>query len=291
MSLISEKLDKPTFEKYLRDFNLYDKTGIDTFGELAPRQLSSKDWDGMKKYTMSYGQGIAITPLQMISALATTVNGGIYYKPYIVDAVKSPNGVTIRKNVPIAKRRVISEKTSKTIRDMLKETVQNGTGRNGGIPGYSIGGKTGTAQISGSGGYLKHEYLSSFMGTFPAENPKYIILIMFEKPQAETNYRKYGAWVAAPVFKNVLNRILKYEGITPENVDTLEETRIVPQKIIDIDEKLLPDFTKTGVRTALALSSKYGIEIEIKGKGKVIKQSPKPGTKIENVKKIKVILR
>jgi len=291
MSLISEKLEPPIFEKYLKNFNLYDKTGIDLFGELAPRQLPYKKWDGMKKYTMSYGQGIAITPLQMISALATTVNGGIYYEPYIVDSIKSSDGITIKKNIAEPKRRVISEATSKKIREMLRDAVENGTGKNGGISGYSIGGKTGTAQISGRGGYLKHEYMSSFMGIFPAENPRYIMLIMFEKPAAKRYWKKFGAWVAAPVFKNTLDRILKYKEITPENVDILDgkrERNILPESM-DID--LLPDFRKSGVRLALMIANKYNIEITIDGKGRVIDQFPKPGTKIEDIKKIKIKLR
>ena len=291
MSLISEKLTSSTFERYLREFNLYDKTGIDTFGELAPRQLSYKKWDGMKKYTMSYGQGIAITPLQMIAALATTVNGGIYYEPYLVDNIKMPNGITIRKNIPNPKRRVISSKTSKTIREMLKETVEDGTGRNGGISGYSIGGKTGTAQISGRGGYLRQEYMSSFMGIFPAENPRYIMLIMFEKPVAEYYWKKFGAWVAAPVFKDTLSRILKYKGITPENVDILEDGEYLKVLPEDVDIDILPDFKGNGVRLALMIANKYGIEIIIDGKGEVVKQEPKPGTKIEDIKKIKIKLR
>ena len=291
MSLISEKFDSPTFEKYLKDFNLYERTGIDTFGELAPRQLPYKRWDGMKKYTMSYGQGIAITPLQMIAALSTTVNGGIYYEPYLVESIKTPGGVTIKRNIPNPERRVVSEKTSKKIREMLKETVEKGTGRNGGISGYSIGGKTGTAQISGRGGYLKHEYMSSFMGIFPAENPKYIMLIMFEKPNAESYWRKFGAWVAAPVFKDTLDRILKYKGITPENVDVLKEGSYTNTLSENLDLDLLPDFKGTGVRLALMIANKYGIEIAIDGKGQVVQQDPKPGTKIEDVKKIKIKLR
>ena len=291
MSLISEKLNPPTFEKYLKEFNLYEKTGIDTFGELAPRQLPYKRWDGMKKYTMSYGQGIAITPLQMIAALSTTVNGGIYYEPYLVDSIKTPGGVTIRNNIPNPERRVISEKTSKKIREMLKETVEKGTGRNGGIPGYSIGGKTGTAQISGRGGYLKHEYMSSFMGIFPSENPKYIMLIMFEKPHAESYWRKFGAWIAAPVFKDTLDRILKYKGITPENVDVLEGRDYTNVLSENLDIDLLPDFKGNGVRLALMIANKYKIEIVIDGKGQVVEQYPKPGTKIEDIKKIKIKLR
>ncbi|MCS5421407.1 MULTISPECIES: penicillin-binding transpeptidase domain-containing protein [Psychrilyobacter] len=291
MSLISEKLDSLTFERYLKKFNLYDKTGIDTFGELAPRQLPYKKWDGMKKYTMSYGQGIAITPLQMISALAATVNGGIYYEPYLVDNIKSPEGVTIKKNIPNPERRVISKETSKKIREMLKETVENGTGKNGAILGYSIGGKTGTAQISGRGGYLKQEYMSSFMGIFPAENPKYIMLIMFEKPVAENYWRKFGAWVAAPVFRNTLDRILKYKGITPENVDVLEGGDYINTLSENVDLDLLPDFKGNGVRLALMIANKYKIEIAIDGKGRVVEQSPKPGTKIEDIKKIKIKLR
>lgn len=291
MSLISEKLDPLTFEKYLKKFNLYNKTGIDTFGELAPRQLDYKKWDGMKKYTMSYGQGIAITPLQMIGALATTVNGGIYYEPYLVENVKSPTGVTIKKNIPSPQRRVISEKTSKKIREMLKDTVVNGTGKNGAIKGYSIGGKTGTAQISGRGGYLKHEYTSSFMGIFPAESPKYIMLIMFEKPNAEKYWKKFGAWIAAPVFKNTLDRILKYEEINPENIDVLEEGNYLNTRSEDIELDILPNFKKSGVRLALMIANKYKIKISIDGRGQVVDQSPKPGTKIEDVKKIKIKLR
>ncbi|MCK5779717.1 MAG: transpeptidase family protein [Psychrilyobacter sp.] len=291
MSLISERLDPPTYEKYLKLYNFYDRTGIDIFGELAPRQLSYKKWDGMKKYTMSFGQGIAITPLQTIAALSATINGGIYYKPYIVDRITTPNGITIRKNIPMAKRRVISEKTSKKIREMLKLTVEDGTGRNAAIAGYSIGGKTGTAQLSGRGGYLHHEYLSSFVGVFPAEHPKYIMLIMFEKPKAEVYYKKFGAWVAAPVFKNTLDRIIKYKGITPENVATLRSEETEVQITENIDVEVLPDFRNDGIRYALLVANKYNIEISIEGEGEVVEQYPKPGVNLKDVKKIKIKLR
>lgn len=291
MSLISEELDAATYEKYLRQYNLYSKTGIDIFGELAPRQLPHEKWDGMRKYTMSFGQGIAITPLQTIAALASTINGGIYYKPYIVDRVTTPEGITIRKNIPIAKRRVISEKTSKKIREMLKLTVEEGTGKNGSIEGYSIGGKTGTAQLSSRGGYLHHEYLASFVGVFPAEYPKYIMLIMFEKPKADVYYKKFGAWVAAPVFKNVLDRIIKYKEITPENVDKLRDTEN-PLKITEnIDIEILPNFKNDGIRYALLVANKYNIDISIEGQGEVVEQDPKPGTNLKDVKKIKIKLR
>jgi cell division protein FtsI (penicillin-binding protein 3) len=291
MSLISEKLSPPVFEKYLREFNLYNKTGVDLFGELAPRQLPYSKWDGMKKYTMSYGQGIAITPLQMIAAVNSTINGGIYYKPYIVDNIRTPSGVTIRKNVPIAERRVISEETSKTIRTMLEETAEKGTGKNAQVEGYTIGGKTGTAQISGPGGYLRHEYVSSFIGIFPADKPKYTILILFEKPVADVYWKKFGAWVGAPVFKSTLDRILKYEGITPKNIDTLKESVHEKMKVNEADIEILPDFKGNRVRLALMIANKYGIEISIEGTGKVVEQDPKPGTKIEDVKKIKIKLR
>ena len=155
---------------------LYDKTGIDFPGEIKPYTVSYKKWDGLKKSTMSFGQGIVLTPIQLITAFSAVINGGILYKPYIVEKITDESDVIIRRNIPTEVRRVINPNVSKQLREMLEDVVADGTAKRGKVEGYRVGGKTGTAQLSGKGGYLKDNYLASFIGFFPIDKPKYVVL-------------------------------------------------------------------------------------------------------------------
>ncbi len=292
MVLISDRFTNATFEKYLEGFGLGQKTSVDLPGELKPYMQHYSKWDGLKKNNMAFGQGIAVTPIQLATAFSSVINGGILYQPYVVDRIAGDDGVVTRRNTPQKVRRVISPKVSEEMRSMLEHVVADGTGKNAAIEGYRIGGKTGTAQISSPGGYLNGEYLASFIGFFPANNPQYLMLFMFLKPQADIYYNKFGGAVAAPVFKEVAKRIIKYNNILPGDVEYLGDSEMkVPEHISSEPLVEMPDLAGKGAREVLKMLGKLGIEVEISGSGLVESQWPSKGTSLEKINKVKVYLK
>jgi len=290
MVLISDKMENKRFEEYLRKFGLGEPTGIDLPGEVNSYLPPSRRWDGLKKNTMSFGQGIAVTPLQLATAFSAVVNGGKLYKPYVVEKITDENEVVIRRNIPHVREQVISPEVSTQLREMLRKVVAEGTGRSGQVAGYDVGGKTGTAQISAPGGYVRGEYLASFIGFLPADNPEYVILTQFLKPQADIYYKRFGGVVAGPVFSKVANRIIKYRDMKPEEVKTLKEQTYSG---IENDYQLLmemPDLKGRSVREAMRILTDLDVDIEVDGSGVIKNQLPRKGSSLDNIKKIKLYL-
>lgn len=291
MVMIGDRFTNQQFEEYLKRFGFYDKTGVDFPGEIKPYTTPYRRWDGLKKSTMSFGQGIVVTPIQLITAFSSLINGGILYKPYLVDRITDDSGVVVRRNMVTPVRRVISEDLSAQMREILEKVVSEGTAKRGEVPGYRVGGKTGTAQLSSKGGYLKENYLSSFIGFFPADKPKYTILVMFLKPKGETVYEKYGGATAAPVFGEIVKRITKTKNILSDNVSNISKVKNFQngQKEELVDVKM-PDLTKLSPKDVIYIFRNTDIEVKIKGTGLVKEQYPKAGTPLQDVKEISVIL-
>ena len=300
MVLISDYFTNALFEQYLKDFGLYDKTGVDFPNELKPYTLPYQEWDGLKKNNMAFGQGIAITPIQMITAFSAVVNGGTLYKPYLVEKITDGEGIVIRRNTPTVVRKVISESVSESMRSILADTVDKGTGKRARIEGYAVGGKTGTAQLSGGKtGYIRNEYLSSFIGFFPADKPKYVIMAMFMRPQFEIQSNRFGGFVAAPVVGNVIRRIIKEEEGFAKNVETInvssskEETEENVKSSLDAIsyEDVMPDLEGMSPQEVLSVFKETDIDIEVVGTGLVVEQKPAAGDSLKDVKKVKIILK
>ena len=290
MVLISDEMENQVFEKYLRKFGFGSTTGVDVPGEINPYLPKSKRWDGLKKNTMSFGQGIAMTPIQLVTAFSAVINGGELYKPYLVEKITDDNGVVIRRNIPKVKEQVVSPEVSAKIRDILRKVVAEGTGKNARVEGYDVGGKTGTAQISAPGGYIRSEYLASFIGFLPADDPEYVILTMFLKPQADRYYKKFGGAVAAPVFSDIANRIIKYRDLKPYEMNTLKKQDCKELKGNYKTLVEMPDLKGRSMREAMRILSDLDVNIEAKGKGVIKKQIPKKGTPLKNIKEIKLYL-
>ncbi|WP_425401976.1 penicillin-binding transpeptidase domain-containing protein [Fusobacterium russii] len=296
MVLISDYFSDKLFEEYLKNFGLYDKTNVDFPDELKPYTVPYKKWDRLKKNNMAFGQGIVVSPIQMITAFSALINGGALYKPYLVDKITDSDGTVIMRNIPEKVRDVISSEVSEKIRKMMEETVRDGTGKRASIEGYAIGGKTGTAQLSaGKAGYEKNEYLASFIGFFPVDEPRYVVLTMFMRPQADEQYKKFGGYVSAPVVGNIAKRIIKDDKILSQNISKLnsqiiEETTEL-KRIKDENEKIMPDLIGISSREVMELFMYEDFEIEIVGTGLVSEQFPRAGEDIENIKKIKIILK
>ena len=297
MVLISDYFTNALFEQYLKDFGLYDKTGVDFPNELKPYTLPSEEWDGLKKNNMAFGQGIAITPIQMITAFSAVVNGGTLYKPYLVEKITDGEGIVIRRNTPTVVRKVISDKVSESMRSILADTVDKGTGKRARIEGYAVGGKTGTAQLSGGkSGYIRNEYLSSFIGFFPADKPKYVIMAMFMRPQSDIQSNRFGGVVAAPVVGNVIRRIIKEEeGFAKdiEKINVNNETVGVEKSSLEAVnyEDVMPDLEGMTPQEVLTVFKETDIDIEVVGTGLVVEQKPAAGDSLKNIKKVKIILK
>ena len=297
MVLISDYFTDALFEEYLKKFGLYDKTGVDFPNELKPYTTPHENWDGLKKNNMAFGQGIAITPIQMITAFSAVVNGGTLYKPYLVEKITDGEGIVIRRNTPTVVRKVISESVSESMRSILTDTVDKGTGKIARIEGYAVGGKTGTAQLSGGKtGYIRNEYLSSFIGFFPADKPKYVIMAMFMRPQPEIQSNRFGGVVAAPVVGNVIRRIIKEEeGFAKdiEKINVNSETAGAHKSSLEAVnyEDVMPDLEGMSPQEVLSVFKETDIDIEVVGTGLVVEQKPVAGDSLKDVKKVKIILK
>jgi cell division protein FtsI (penicillin-binding protein 3) len=210
---VGQRLGEEKLYKYIRKFGFGERTGIDLGGEITGLLRDLSDWSNLSIGAIPYGQEIGATPMQMISSVSAVANGGVLMKPFVVDRIVNKKGEVIKKNYPAVKSRVISQETSEILTNLLIEVVDNGTGKSASIRGYRIAGKTGTSQkyILGEG-YSHSKFVSSFIGYAPAYDPRVVLLVMVDEP----NGAYYGSQVAAPPFKNMMQRILRYLEIPPE---------------------------------------------------------------------------
>ncbi|TDT68614.1 cell division protein FtsI (penicillin-binding protein 3) [Hypnocyclicus thermotrophus] len=289
MVKIADRIDAKTFEEYLKKFGFYEKTNIDLPNEINIKQLPYKKWDGLKKYTMAFGQGIAVTPIQMINAFSAVINGGILYKPRVIKKITTAEGETIKEfKSEIIRSNIISKETSDTIKKILYKVVEEGTGKKAKIDGYSIGGKTGTSQKSENGRYSDDKFIVSFMGFYPLDKPEYLILLIADDPKSDKNV--YGGSILAPVFKNVMKRIFKYKNIPPEkNIEELEDEEVKYNKI-EFDLKYMPELKGLTYRDVIGVFKDTEFKLDISGRGKVVYQYPKPGIELKKNIAIKIKL-
>jgi cell division protein FtsI (penicillin-binding protein 3) len=211
----STKTGSESLFRTLRNFGFGTKTGIDCPGETTGSLASFKKWTKIDAGTISFGQGVSVSALQLVAGTAAIANKGIFMKPYVVQAITDQNGRLIKSFGPSKKQRAISEKTAKTLtRIMQTVTTKGGTGVNAALEGYSVCGKTGTAQKIGKNGtYVKGKYISSFVGFVPSEHPKVAILVVIDEPERQ----HYGGVVAAPGFRNIAQKTLAYMNISPKS--------------------------------------------------------------------------
>ncbi|MEK9174722.1 MAG: penicillin-binding protein 2 [Patescibacteria group bacterium] len=209
------RLPRGVWREYVDNFGFAEKTGITLAGEAKGDIRNLKSGVELDWLTSSFGQGLSVTPLAMTSAIATIANGGELLKPYLIDkTIKTSEGQeyithTSKRTV---KRRVIKPATSETLTKMLLGVVENGSGRQARIPGYSVAGKTGTAQVAGPNGGYSEKTIHTFVGYSPAFNPAFVMLIKLDNPQGA----RFSEVTAAPVFKKVGEYILHYLGVRPD---------------------------------------------------------------------------
>lgn len=298
MVVIGSRIDAKVFHNYLDRVGMGKKTGIDTFAEMSPKLLSLKDLTAVRKSNVSFGQGIAMTQIQMITSINAVVNNGKLMKPYLVDRLEDDRGNIIKQNSPVVVRKVFEDDTSRRVRQYMEAVVTKGTGKGAQIKGYIIGGKTGTAQKSGLKGYDNRKYFSSFIAFFPVDNPKYIILISINEPKVGGKH--HGSEVALPSVRNVLEKLIKYMGISPEgNIEESRKEKAVEQKPMKDLKKLLNEFNNNKMPDLTGLSLREIISIypqikfpkyKITGNGSVVEQYPSPGTKLDKNSEVRIIL-
>lgn len=297
MVKIAQMIKNNEFYDYLKNIGFGSKTEIDTFSESTQKLFNQKEMSEVKKANISFGQGIAMTQMQMLMALNTVINDGKLMKPYLVEKIVDGDNNIMEQNSSTVLKTVFSEEVSRLNRQYMEAVVTKGTGRGVQIPGYRIGGKTGTAQKSGNRGYEAGKYFSSFFAFFPVDNPKYAILITVNEPKGAY----YGAAVALPPVKSVLEKLIKYKGINPEGI--VKNTNLVRQtknKAVkkdlskiknEFNDGVMPDLTEISLREFISVYphqkfSKY----KVSGSGKVKSQFPLPGVKITKDSEIKINL-
>lgn len=211
MVYIGEKLGNKKIYEYLEKYGFGQKTNIDLEGESSGYLKPKLNWYPIDYATVTFGQGIAISPIQMIRAFASIINGGMLMKPYVVHKIVSKNKVTEIK--PKIERRVISPLTSEIIKKMLVSTVENAEAKWSRPKGYTIGGKTGTAQVPIKGHYDPSKTIASFIGFAPANNPKFLTFVVLYEPQSSP----WGSETAAPLFFEIAKDLIVYYNISPSH--------------------------------------------------------------------------
>jgi cell division protein FtsI (penicillin-binding protein 3) len=207
-------LGEQRFYRYLQSFGFGERTEIDLPGEAAGLLKHPREWGGRTLASISMGQEIGVTPMQMVSAVAAIANGGVLMRPYVVSEIRDAQGQTLKEVQPHVKRRVISPETARTVTTILEGVVTDGTGGKAAIAGFRVAGKTGTAQKidSRTGRYSASQFVSSFVGYVPANNPRLAMIVVIDEPQGES----WGGTVAAPVFNRVGEQVLNYLGVSSD---------------------------------------------------------------------------
>jgi cell division protein FtsI (penicillin-binding protein 3) len=307
LAKLALRIPDDIFYKYLRDYGFGNPTSVDLPGEASGLLKKPNNYSALTKPFLSFGYEISVTPLQMIASFSALINGGVLYQPFILKSVKDYLGNVVEDNKPKKIRNVISKETSELIKDMMVGVVEQGTGKSAQLDNVMVGGKTGTAQQLVDNSYSNRKHNSSFIGFFPADNPKIICMILVNAPKIG----KYGGLVAAPIFREVAKRIIETDlSIVPDKKKIERKENIADQFIaemkttpvnngknyLNISNKnkngiskrnffseirtTMPNLVNSSMRDAVAQLNELGLEYKISGTGKVIQQSIEPGTTI-----------
>jgi len=294
-SKVGEKMGKERLYRYISAFGFGEKTRVGLPGEGNGMVHHPRYWSPVALDTISFGQGISVTAIQMATALSAIANGGFLMKPYVVERITNERGEVVQSFKPETVRKVISEETAKRVTVLLKATTEKGGTGEGAVPsGYEVAGKTGTAQKVDSllGGYSEDRYVSGFMGFAPADAPKLVLIVIVDEPQGNS----YGGVVAAPIFKTIMEKALPALNVIPKGTmvvksglsSTPPKEASGTQPLIDgvkvgkgMEMVVMPDLTGLSMRNALSRIEGKGLVIKVSGNGKVVDQVPRPGSVIE----------
>ena len=279
----------------LINMGVSQKIGLEIKGEGHPSipHPDDKNWYGTTLPWMSFGYGVSMTPLQILSFYNAVANDGINVKPKFIKKIMDKGKDLEVFDKPVVKNSVVSQKTAKVLQDLLKKTVEQGTAKNIYNENFSMAGKTGTCQTE----YWKSSgrYIASFAGYFPADNPKYSCIVTVHKPDTSIGF--YGSQVAAPVFAEIAEKIYTKTPLR-DNIDTESILKITSKtaddkKIAEGEEAIdkMPDLIGLSLMDSISILENLGIKVQFEGEGKVKKQSIENGKNLNNVKLVKLTLR
>lgn len=279
---IGQTLGTEKLMSYINNYGFGSKTGVDLNGESSGILFKPENMGPVELATTSFGQGISVTPLQQIRAVSAAINGGNLYTPHIVSSFKeSETGSIIKKVEPHSEKQVISEETSKLVRHALESVVASGSGKNAYIENYRVGGKTGTAQKVKDGKYMDGNYILSFIGFLPANNPEIIVYVAVDNPKGVT---QYGGVVSAPIAKSVLTSAIDILEIEPSKEG-------MPREYTWLDTKYLKLPNVIGMNKTDAKKALQNFKIEYSGTGDtIIYQTPEADYYAPEGETIKLLL-
>lgn len=271
------ELGKDNFYKYIKAFGFGSPMGINLPGEASGIIIPQKSATNLNIATMSMGQSIAVTPIQLVTAAAAVANDGMLMKPQLVKELRY-NGKTVEEIKPEKVRQVVSEATSRQLRSLLESVVAEGTGSNAFVEGYRVGGKTGTAQVVGeSGGYVSGRYVASFVGMAPADDPKMVMLVVIAEPQGGLYY---GGLVAAPVFQAIARDTLRYMGL-PE-IPGQKKPKQPWEADVTVPDVTVPNVVNYATGEAIKLLKAAGLQCQTSGEGDIVhQQTPGAGARVK----------
>ena len=283
--VMGNKLGKETLFDYIYRFGFGKKTGIDLNGEGKGILFDLEKVGPLELATTSFGQGVSVTALQQVEAVSAIINNGNMYTPFVVKSISDyETGTIIKETKPNLKgKNLIKEESSKLVRYALESVVANGSGHNAYIEGYRIGGKTGTAQKVGQDGkYMVGNYILSFIGFMPADDPKYVVYIALDGAKGVT---QYGGTASAPIAKNIFNGII--------NLYDLKESKdVMPKEYLWYETKYVEVPDVRGLSLKEAKKALNGFTIEYTGIGEVvIETNPSPGKRVKEGSSVKLMLK
>lgn len=270
---LGQRLGKETLFKYIKGFGFGEKTGIDLQGEAKGILFNLNRVGPVELATTAFGQGVAVTPIQQVAAVAAAVNGGTLYTPFIAKELIDPvTKQVVMKNSPVAKRRIVSEETSKQIRNALESVVAQGTGGNAFVDGYRVGGKTGTAQKAKDGRYLENNFIVSFIGFAPADDPQIVVYTAVDNPKGTV---QFGGVVAAPIVGKIIEDSLRALDVEPRKNQIEKKMKWNDVPMVEVPEVI-------GLSKKELSEMMVNLKIDSSGEGDiVVRQSPQAGVKVK----------
>jgi cell division protein FtsI/penicillin-binding protein 2 len=293
---IAQKLGKDSLYKFSRDFGFGNMTGINFPGETKGVLRKTKEWSEISLAEISIGYEVAVSALQMASAYSAIANGGYLLKPRLVKQILSYNGKILFEENPEVIRKIAEPSTMSSLKSILTQVVQKGTGKKAGIKGWSVAGKTGTAHKVIDGAY-SDKYISNFAGFFPANNPQIVGVIILDEPKYGLHWGGYGA---APVFRRIMQRIINMDDSIQYHKPIFQNNQVIlaneskqkiNESIIPLSTVsnypiykdgyiIVPDVRGMSIRKAKQILIASNMRADFSGSGHVLWQSPKPGTKM-----------
>jgi cell division protein FtsI (penicillin-binding protein 3) len=297
-------LGAPRYYRYMTAFGFGAPTGVGIHGESRGLLREPNRWSALSLPTMAIGQEVAVTALQMVAAFGAIANGGTLMQPRLVQAVFDAQGRETRRLPTAAVRQVVSPETARGLTRLLVRVVEAGTGRLAAIPGYAVAGKTGTAQKLDptTRRYSRAAAVLSFVGFAPAEEPRFVLLVVLDEPRTE----RWGSEAAAPVFAAIGREILRYLDVPPRDTPPVQivtgpgaeapaelrvrlvsaagETPEAPGRPV------MPDLRGRALRSALSALEPLALRVGVAGRGLVVQQTPAPGAAVERGATVRLVL-